>query len=325
MSLRGRERCAGVDGHGPSAALACALALAVGLASAPAAPAQAQEEAPASSGGELTIRADRDTLTVGQRVTFTGRRQPARRGQPVELQFRSAGGAFHTVAEAETNGDGRYEVGARPRRSGTFRAVSPRPDGALRSRGVEVGVRASLTVAARRHQLRDRGVKLSGELAPGDAGRRIAVQRETPKGGWDTLAATRTGDAGAFRTRFEPSALGAYGLRVQVGANRSNLGDRTKLDHPVYVYREDQASYYGPGFYGNRTACGQVLREDTVGVAHKRIPCGTRVRFHYRGRTRVVKVIDRGPFIEPRRWDLTEGARRQLDFPRGVDEIWADR
>jgi rare lipoprotein A (peptidoglycan hydrolase) len=190
---------------------------------------------------------------------------------------------------------------------------------------VDVGVRARLTVKARRHQLRDRGVKVTGELTPGDPGRRIAVQRPTGKGGWDTIAATETGEGGAFRARFEPSSLGAYELRARVGASRSNLGDRVALDHPVYVYREDQASYYGPGFYGNRTACGQILREGTVGVAHKRLPCGTRVRFHYRGRTRRIEVIDRGPFIEPRRWDLTEGARRQLDFPRGVDEIWADR
>ena len=325
MSLRGRERCAGFDGHGSRAPLVRASAVAAGLALAVAIPAQAQEAAPAKTSGELTIRADRDTVTVGQRVTFTGRRQPARRGRLVELQFRPPDGGFHTVAEVETNREGRYEVAARPRRSGTFRAVSPRPDGPLRSRRVDVGVRARLTLEARRHQLRERGVKVTGELTPDDAGRRIAVQRQTPKGGWDTVAATKTGDAGAFRARFEPSTLGAYQLRARVGANRSTLGDRVRLDHPVYVYREDPASYYGPGFYGNRTACGQVLREDTVGVAHKRLPCGTRVRFHYRGRTRRIEVIDRGPFIEPRRWDLTEGARRQLDFPRGVDEIWADR
>ena len=346
LGLRRTERYAGAGGHGPSAAYV--LALAVGLALALAVPVQAQEQAPAADSGapagasepappeqsagepsaagegELTIRADRDRITVGQRVTFTGRRRPERSGQVVELQYRPAGAIFRTVAETEANRDGMYEVGARPRRSGAFRAVSPGPGGTLRSESVDVAVRASLTLDARRNQLRARGVKVTGELRPRDAGRRIVIQRRTGKG-WETLAATRTGDAGGFHTRFEPPRLGAYRLRARVGGNRANLGDRAALGHPVYVYREDQASYYGPGFFGNQTACGQTLREDTVGVAHKTLPCGTRVRFHYRGRTRRVEVIDRGPFIEGRRWDLTEGARSELRFPRGVDEIWADR
>jgi len=294
-------------------------------ASEPAPPEQGAGEPSAVGEGELTIRADRDRITVGQRVTFTGRRKPGRGGRRVELEYRRPGESFRTVAETTTNADGRYELNAKPRRTGTFRAISPRPGGALRSRRVDVGVRARLTVEARRNQLRDRGIRVTGELRPADAGRRIVVQRQTGKGDWETVAADQTGDSGAFAARFEPPRLGAYILRARVAGNRSNLGDRAALDHRVHVYREDQASYYGPGFFGNQTACGQTLREDTVGVAHKTLPCGTRVRFHYRGRTLRVEVIDRGPFIEGRRWDLTEGARSELGFPRGVDEIWADR
>jgi hypothetical protein len=296
-----------------------------------AAPAQAQQEpsAPATAegsaaGAELTIRASRDAIDIGERVAFSGTRRPARRGQVVQLQYRPAGERFKTVAETRTRADGSYAVSARPRRNGTFRAVSPRPSGPLVSRQVEVDVHAALTLAAERHQLRDRGLRVSGDLRPPDAGRRIVIQRLSPKG-WETVAATRTAEGGAFRARFEPPTLGAYTLRARVAATRSNLGGRMRLDHEVHVYREDHASYYGPGFYGNRTACGQILREETVGVAHKRLPCGTNVRFHYRGRTRVIEVIDRGPFIEGRRWDLTDAARERLGFPRGVDAIWANK
>lgn len=80
------------------------------------------------------------------------------------------------------------------------------------------------------------------------------------------------------------------------------------------------ATWYGPGLYGNRTACGQVLRPGTLGVAHRSLPCGTPVKFAYRGRQIVTRVIDRGPFSHGNAWDLTNGARKLLDF-EGSDRI----
>jgi hypothetical protein len=74
------------------------------------------------------------------------------------------------------------------------------------------------------------------------------------------------------------------------------------------------ATWYGPGFYGSRTACGQVLRPHTVGVAHRSLPCGTAVKFVYHGRALVTRVIDRGPYTRGNSWDLTNGARRALRF-----------
>jgi Lytic transglycolase len=74
------------------------------------------------------------------------------------------------------------------------------------------------------------------------------------------------------------------------------------------------ATWYGPGLYGNRTACGQTLRPGTVGVAHRSLPCGTRVKFVYRGRQLLTRVIDRGPYSHSHSWDLTNGAREALGF-----------
>jgi rare lipoprotein A (peptidoglycan hydrolase) len=74
------------------------------------------------------------------------------------------------------------------------------------------------------------------------------------------------------------------------------------------------ATWYGPGFYGKRTACGQVLRPGTLGVAHRNLPCGTAVKFVYRGRQIVTRVIDRGPYSKGFSWDLTNGAREALGF-----------
>jgi rare lipoprotein A (peptidoglycan hydrolase) len=56
------------------------------------------------------------------------------------------------------------------------------------------------------------------------------------------------------------------------------------------------ASWYGPGLYGNRTACGQILTRRIVGVAHRTLPCGTLVQIRWQGQSAVVPVIDRGPF-----------------------------
>jgi rare lipoprotein A (RlpA)-like double-psi beta-barrel protein len=83
---------------------------------------------------------------------------------------------------------------------------------------------------------------------------------------------------------------------------------------------EAGATWYGPGLYGNRTACGQVLRPGTVGVAHRTLPCGTPVKFAYRGRQLVTTVIDRGPYSDGSAWDLTNGARRALAF-EGSDRV----
>ena len=73
------------------------------------------------------------------------------------------------------------------------------------------------------------------------------------------------------------------------------------------------ASWYGPGLYGNGTACGKVtLRPRTVGLAHKTLPCGTRVLIGFRGKYIIAPVIDRGPYIAGRTWDLTAAAAKAV-------------
>jgi rare lipoprotein A len=76
------------------------------------------------------------------------------------------------------------------------------------------------------------------------------------------------------------------------------------------------ATWYGPGFYGRRTACGRILKRSTQGVAHRRLPCGTPVTFYYRGRLKTVTVIDRGPYAPRVSWDLTAASARDLGIRR---------
>jgi rare lipoprotein A len=75
-----------------------------------------------------------------------------------------------------------------------------------------------------------------------------------------------------------------------------------------------QASWYGPGFYGNRTANGEVLRPGTLTAAHRTLPFGTQVRVTNmgNGRSAIVRINDRGPFHGNRLIDLAHGAANNL-------------
>lgn len=75
------------------------------------------------------------------------------------------------------------------------------------------------------------------------------------------------------------------------------------------------ASWYGPGFYGNRTACGQIYSSQIMGVAHKTLPCGTLLVLTYGGRSVTVPVIDRGPYIAGRTLDLSAATKGSLGCP----------
>jgi rare lipoprotein A (peptidoglycan hydrolase) len=78
---------------------------------------------------------------------------------------------------------------------------------------------------------------------------------------------------------------------------------------------DGNVSWYGPGFYGKRTACGHAYTEEIIGVAHRSLPCGTKVTFKNpeNGRVVTAPVIDRGPYVAGRTWDLSGGLCKALD------------
>lgn len=104
-----------------------------------------------------------------------------------------------------------------------------------------------------------------------------------------------------------PVATGAPQAGIAVPANRAIV---------VLTWHHDaEESWYGPGFYGQRTACGYTLTTTLRGVAHRTLPCGTLVTFRnpYTGATITVPVVDRGPYVAGRQWDLTAGACLAID------------
>lgn len=140
--------------------------------------------------------------------------------------------------------------------------------------------------------------------------------------GGETIA-TRAGRDGRFRARWSPDVSGSYAVRAY-GAHDAGSPGAVSPARRLTAYRPAGASYYGPGLYGNGVACGGTLMPGTLGVANKTLPCGTRVKLRYRGRTVTVPVIDRGPYVAGRDYDLTEATRERLRFP-GVGTVLASR
>jgi len=84
------------------------------------------------------------------------------------------------------------------------------------------------------------------------------------------------------------------------------------------AYRLAGASWYGGG---GSLACGGTLTSSTQGVANKTLPCGIVVFLRYRGHKVEVSVIDRGPYVAGREFDLTEATKRALGFG-DTGEVW---
>lgn len=182
--------------------------------------------------------------------------------------------------------------------------------------------RVSIATPETKHVRQGERVHVRGRLSPRQRGRTVLVQHRK-KGHWVTADRDRTGREGRFDGSWRvEKAAGRYRTRVVFRGDRrvARRVDKTRL----FVYRPGQASYYGPGLYGNRTACGQTLTPSTVGVANRWLPCGTRVTFRYHGRVATVPVIDRGPYSGSRIWDLTYATKRKLGFgSTGV--VWSTR
>jgi hypothetical protein len=168
---------------------------------------------------------------------------------------------------------------------------------------------------------------------PHAAHRRVILQRLDARRGWRNVARTRVRSSERFVFTWRPDRSGLVSLRAVIAPNqlsarehgrgRAAAIERTaaaKLSAPVVavtVYRPAMASFYGPGFFGRQTACGQTLTPDMHGVAHRRLPCGTLVLIMYRGREITVPVIDRGPFNGTYDWDLTQATADALGFQAG--------
>jgi rare lipoprotein A len=163
------------------------------------------------------------------------------------------------------------------------------------------------------------GVAVHGQVRP--RGRhRVKIVFKGAGGG---VVGATTGIDGSFAIRWSPDGIGNYSVRA-FGVHGRHTRAAASVARRLTAYHQAGASYYGPGLYGNGVACGGTLMPGTLGVANKTLPCGTEVKLRYRGRSITVPVIDRGPYVAGRDYDLTEATRDRLGFP-GVGMVLANR
>jgi rare lipoprotein A len=196
---------------------------------------------------------------------------------------------------------------------------SPAPAG-LTGLGAEPAAHVSLLV--RRSDLNvlaDHASTITGALEPGLSDRVVALQALGPRG-WSTIASTHTGRNGRFRVRYIPRRTGSEPVRLRFDGDSMDLAARRPLGR-LNVYRLAEASWYGGG---GTLACGGELTSTTMGVANKTLPCGTLVTLRYGDRMVRVRVIDRGPYVAGREFDLTEATKQALGFG-DIGEVWSTR
>ena len=172
-------------------------------------------------------------------------------------------------------------------------------------------VRSHISLHLSAHDvLSGRQVVLRGRVRPRGS-HRVKVVIRGPHG---ALAATASEHSGAFALRWRPRRTGNYRVRAY-GLHDRRVRASVSAARRVTAYRPAAASYYGPGLYGGALACGGTLQPGTLGVANRTLPCGSKVKLLYRGRTVTVPVVDRGPYVAGRDFDLTTATKARLRFP----------
>lgn len=285
------------------------------------------EAAPAGQSARIDA-ADR-SVAFGERVTLRGA-FPGASNAPIEILHRAKGAqGWEAVASARTRANGRYSTRVKPRRIGYWRAElssAPAPASAPdedpqagepaaassaidRGTGAErINVRSRTeTRVAGRHTRVGETVKVRGKVSPAGAERRVVVEIGVAD---EVTTANRDG---RFELDWRAPRPGIYPVAVRARSNRVATGSRDPAGK-VTAYRSATASWYGPGLYGNPMACGGTLTPSTMGVAHRTMPCGTKLRLRHGGRTVTVPVVDRGPFAGDREFDLTSATKQALRF-----------
>jgi hypothetical protein len=205
--------------------------------------------------------------------------------------------ALPAAANASTGGSGMNGSGSSTRST---------PANVQAGNGMVSASGSGMTVETHASALLRNQVTFTGSAPASDAGATVEIERSGHQTGWkwaNTAHSTIARD-GSFTIVWRANHIGHS---TRAAASTPSL--------TVIVYRPSVATQYGPGFWGHKTACGQVLRKGTIGLANKTLPCGTPVAIYYRGRTVVVPVIDRGPYTSGVDWDLTQATAKALGIP----------
>jgi rare lipoprotein A len=171
-----------------------------------------------------------------------------------------------------------------------------------------------VTITTRASGFMGRDLRFTGSVPRADAGKVVQIERSGRHTGgqWARTSHATVHSDGSFTAYWHANRPGPLSFRAVLRTRAASTASSSWPTVSVIVYRMAIATIYGPGFWGSQTACGQTLHHNTLGVAHRTLPCGTRVSIYYHGRTIVVPVIDRGPYANGADWDLTSATARTL-------------
>jgi rare lipoprotein A (peptidoglycan hydrolase) len=110
------------------------------------------------------------------------------------------------------------------------------------------------------------------------------------------------------------AAIAAVAITRRDGGNSKKLPGAVVVPGTKTGYYTARAAPYGPSASHPRTACGRPFVETTQGVAHPVLPCGVRLYIRFHGREVLTQVIDRGPNVPGREFDITRALANRLDL-----------
>jgi peptidoglycan lytic transglycosylase len=193
-----------------------------------------------------------------------------------------------------------------PGTGGTQAPPPPATQGVISASGPQVAIATRAGTMLR---------KLARVRGTAPAGRTIAIERfDEDAQAWTAVAHTTVAADGTYLARWRAKTVGAFRIRAVLQSTSKATAASASPELAITVHRPAVATWYGPGFYGHKTACGVKMTRTLLGVAHKRLPCGTQVAVLYKGRRITVPVVDRGPFRHGTAYDLTAATAQALGF-----------
>ena len=210
-------------------------------------------------------------------------------------------------------------VGDPPSSGGAEAPPAPATEGVITAKGAHVAI------ATRAGTMVRKLARFRGTVPASAAGRTVTIERfDDATQAWTAVTTATVATDGTYIARWRADAAGQYRVRAVLQSAGAAVAASASPELAITVHRPAIATWYGPGFYGRRTACGIRMSRTLLGVAHKRLPCGTRVAVLYKGRRITVPVVDRGPFRHGTEWDLTAATANALRF-KFTDRLGAIR
>jgi rare lipoprotein A len=191
--------------------------------------------------------------------------------------------------------------------------------------GVITASGPQVAIATRAGTMRGKLARFRGSVPAQAAGRTVAIERfDEAAQAWTAVARTTVAADGTYLARWRAKRVGEHRIRAVLQSTSQASAASASPELSITVHRPAVATWYGPGFYGRRTACGVKMSRTLLGVAHKTLPCGTEVAVLYKGRRITVPVVDRGPFRRGTDYDLTAATAQALGFDH-TDRLGAVR